>query len=100
MPLETQKETTQDQEGKFELGEEFIKSGGKVLEWYKKNGKPKSPKEWLCGHGENGEIIDPQGMTRESLHYLNLEGKWEAGNPDKRLREQIALWRSDWNEPA
>jgi len=100
MPLETQQETTQGQEGKFELGEEFIKSGGKVLEWYKENNRPTRPKRWLCGRGENEEIIDPLGMTKECIRYLNEKGEWEAGNPDEDLLEEIKRWRSDYNEPV
>jgi len=70
---------------------EFEETGGKIIESYP-DGRPK---RWLCGKGENGEIIDPPDKERESIRYLNAEGKWEAGNPDKELLEEFDRWRGN-----
>lgn len=72
----------------FDLGEEFIESGGKVFEWYE-DGRPK---RWLCGHGPKGEPISPKNV--EAVEYLNHEGKWEGTNPDEAAVADKKLWPS------
>lgn len=82
----------EEKEPSFDLGTEFIESGGQVFAWYPNSG----PAVWKCGRGKDGEPIDPKGMQREALHYLNERGEWEAGNPDEELLAEIKRWRSDW----
>lgn len=75
----------------FDPGEDFIKNGGKILEFY-----PDSrPKHWLCGRGANGEPIHPQGMEKECIRSLNKDGDYEGCNPDEQAIQERALWRSD-----
>lgn len=94
MPEKISKSSEQfgPEKSEFYLGEEFLKSGGKVLKWYS-GGKPAS---WKCGRGEKGEIIDPKGMSKMGQHFLDKDGNWMGGNPDKELIEEIKRWRSDW----
>lgn len=94
---EEQKGEAQEKEKlpKFDLGKEFIESKGKVFAWYP-DGRPS---RWECGQGEHGEPIDPKGMRKEAIHYLNEKGKWEAGNPDEELLAEIKRWRNDWMDP-
>jgi len=85
MPIEIEGDSEQ---------EIFEQTGGKILESYP-DGRPK---KWLCGVGENGEIIDPRGKEKEAIRYLNKENQWEAGNPDEDLIKEIKRWRSDWHD--
>ena len=82
-----------EKESEIEINQEFVQSGGKILEKYS-DGRPK---RWLCGQGKNSEIVDPPNKENEAIHYLNEEGEWEAGNPDQELLEEIKRWRSDWH---
>lgn len=72
--------------------EKFAESGGEVFSRYP-DGRPA---RWKCGIGENEEIIDPTGMAKEAIHYLNEKGEWEAGNPDEELIKEIKRWHTDW----
>lgn len=86
------KEVPQDERRPFDLGEKFVKNGGKVLEWYADG----TPRRWKCGRGEKGEIVDPQGMKKEAIRYFNAQGECEGKNPDEESLKEIKLWRSDW----
>ncbi len=79
----------------FDPGEEFIKSGGEILESHP-DGKPA---RWKCGKGKDGLPIHPRGMTKEAISYINEKGGFEGREPDKKLLEEIKLWRPDWITP-
>lgn len=85
-------QTDKKERPEFDLGEEFINSGGKVLEWYD-DGRPK---RWLCGRSPKGEPICPEGMQKDAIIYLNNKGQYEGTNPGQETREDIEKWRSDW----
>ena len=79
-----------------ELESEFVKKGGKILE-LKEDG---SPQQWLCAINDNGEPFDPPGIdSKNILHEINNEGKWEGVNPSKKDIKEIKEWRSDWDDP-
>lgn len=83
---------------------EFSKKGGKVRVWKETVDSRyidgKAPQHWICGVGENGELIDPPGVDPKNiLHELNSEGKYEGVNPLPEDIDEMKKWRSDWNNP-
>jgi hypothetical protein len=85
----------ENKKSEFDPGEEFIKSGGKILESHP-DGRPA---RWKCGKGENGAPIHPKGMIKEAVTYINKDGELEGRELDDKYREEIKLWRSDWIIP-
>lgn len=90
MPTETtieQPPTNQlERKPTYDVGQEFIESGGEVLEW-DKDGRPK---RWKRGYKDK-KFIDPKGIEEKDITtYLNQDGKWEATTESKV--EEAALW--------
>jgi len=85
----------ENKKSEFDPGEEFIKSGGEILE-FRPDGKSA---HWKCGKGENGAPTHPEGMAKEAISYINEKGEFEGREPDEKLLEEMRLWRPNWTTP-
>lgn len=85
----------ENKKAEFNLGEEFIKNGGEILEFYPDGW----PANWKCGKKKDDTPIHPEGMTKEAIPYINESGEPEGCNPNKEFLEQVQDWRSDWTTP-
>lgn len=61
----------------LELVDEFMESGGEILEYSDNNPDDISkPIRWICGKGKNEEHTNPSGITNPIYTHLDSEGRW------------------------